>query len=81
MSTAPTSVLERIVQQRVVILLKDGRKLSGRLLGMDEHLNMVLDETEETGPNPSRRLGRVVLRGSNVITLQADGGPTAPRAS
>ncbi|MGI0151398.1 MAG: LSM domain-containing protein [Thermoplasmata archaeon] len=74
---APSSLLERIVSQRVVLRLKDHRTLTGRLLGVDEHLNLVLDETEERTPEGSRRLGRVVLRGSNVVILNAPGGAPA----
>jgi small nuclear ribonucleoprotein len=73
MST-PTSVLERIVDQRVSLRLKDSRELAGRLLGLDDHMNLVLDEVEETTSEGSRRLGRVLVRGSNVISLTSSAG-------
>jgi len=77
MAVLPATLLERIVSQRVELQLKDGRRLAGRLQGIDEHLNLVLDETEETTPTMTRRLGRVVLRGSNVVTLNSvEGSPT-----
>jgi small nuclear ribonucleoprotein len=74
----PAALLERILQQRVTLILKDRRVLKGRLLGLDEHMNMVLDETEETTEKLSRRLGRVVLRGSNVVSLRASPGASGP---
>ncbi|MGI0132459.1 MAG: LSM domain-containing protein [Thermoplasmata archaeon] len=80
MAEIPTQILERVLQQRVALLLKDGRALSGRLLGIDEHMNLVLDETEETTAKLTRRLGRVVLRGSNVVSLNAPSGPGAKSA-
>lgn len=70
----PALTLERAHDQKVRVLLKDGRVLAGRLLGCDEHLNLVLDEAEETAPDVSRRLGRVVVRGSNIITVNVPGG-------
>lgn len=73
MST-PTGLLERVVDQRVSLRLKDSRELSGRLLGLDDHMNLVLDEVEETSNEGSRRLGRVLVRGSNVISLTAASG-------
>jgi small nuclear ribonucleoprotein len=73
----PTRVLERLVQQRVEVLLKDHRLVTGRLLGLDEHMNLVLEEAEDRSPELTRRLGRVILRGSNVISLTAPEG-TAP---
>ena len=77
MSSPPVQILERLLQQKVTLLLKDGRRLTGRLLACDEHMNIVLDDTEETTPEATRRLGRVVLRGSNVVTLNAPTGAVA----
>ena len=74
MADAPSHLLERVLQQRVTLLLKDSRELRGRLLGVDEHMNLVLDDTEETTSEVTRHLGRVVLRGSNVVSLNAPQG-------
>lgn len=73
MST-PTGWLERTLDQKVSLRLKDARELSGRLLGLDDHMNLVLDDVEETSAGGSRRLGRVLVRGSNVISLTASAG-------
>ncbi|MCI4337403.1 MAG: LSM domain-containing protein [Thermoplasmata archaeon] len=73
----PSVTLERAHDQKVLLLLKDGRTLTGRLLGCDEHLNMVLDDAEEMTKEIARRLGRVVLRGSNVVTVNVAGGAPA----
>jgi len=72
MST-PTVLLERMVDQKVSLRLKDSRELVGRLLGLDDHMNLVLDEVEETSTEGTRRLGRVVVRGSNLISLTGSG--------
>lgn len=80
MPEPPTQVIERTVPQRVTLRLKDGRSLTGRLVGIDEHMNLVLDETEETNAEGSRRLGRVVVRGSNVVSLNAPSGASAKPA-
>jgi small nuclear ribonucleoprotein len=71
MPDAPTHLLERMIDQRVTLSLKDARQLTGRLLGVDEHMNLVLDDAEETTPELSRRLGRVVLRGSNLVAVHS----------
>ena len=72
------ALLERLVQQRVVLQLKDTRTVAGRLIGSDEHMNLVLEDAEETTREISRRLGRVVLRGSNVVSLNAPAGVAKP---
>ncbi len=80
MVEAPTHLLERVLQQRVTLVLKDSRQLTGKLLGLDEHMNLVLDDADESTAEVTRHLGRVVLRGSNVVTLHAPQGATTKPA-
>jgi small nuclear ribonucleoprotein len=61
--------LERNLNKRVSVLLKDQRTLDGILVGFDDHMNIVLDETQEKRGEAERKLGRVVLRGNNVISI------------
>ena len=67
----PLSLLEKSIDKRLSLLLKDGRVLEGKLSGYDEYMNMVLEETVETAApgNEGRRLGSVVLRGNNVVSI------------
>lgn len=71
MTEAPSHLLERAVSQRVTLRLKDTRSLAGQLLGLDEHLNLVLDDASETTAEVTRHLGRVVVRGSNIVSVNA----------
>lgn len=77
MVDTPTTLVERLLGQRVTLVLKDTRQMVGTLQGVDEHLNLVLDNADETTTEMSRHLGRVVLRGSNVVTLHAPQGPAS----
>ena len=65
----PNTLLEQSLNHRVVLLLKDGRILEGKLVGFDDYMNMVLEDTEETTDERVRRLGKVVLRGNNVVSI------------
>jgi small nuclear ribonucleoprotein len=67
--TLPLDVLEKSVNQKVNLLLKDGRHIEGKLLGYDEYMNLVLDEVEESKDEIKKRLGRIILRGSNVVSI------------
>ncbi len=77
MAEGPTQLMERVLDQRVTLVLKDAREISGRLVGIDEHMNLVLEDADEKAAEVTRHLGRLVLRGSNVVTLHAPQGPTA----
>lgn len=67
--TMPLAVLEKSMHKRISLLLKDGRILEGKLMGFDDYMNIVLDETEENLEDNVRRLGTVVLRGNNVVSI------------
>ena len=65
----PTALLEKNIDKCVSLLLKDGRILEGKLTGFDDYMNMVLEETTERSAEEEKRLGTVVLRGSNVVSI------------
>jgi small nuclear ribonucleoprotein len=65
----PLALLEKSIDKRISLLLKDNRVLEGKLKGYDEYMNMVLEETEERTADQERRLGTVVLRGNNVVSM------------
>lgn len=65
----PLSLLEKSLNKKVSLLLKDSRSLEGTLTGFDDYLNMVLEDTEETNADQVKRLGTVILRGNNVVSI------------
>ena len=65
----PLNVLEKTLNKQLTLLLKDGRTLEGKLVGFDDYMNMVLEDTEETKDENQRRLGTVILRGNNIISI------------
>jgi small nuclear ribonucleoprotein len=65
----PLNILEKTMNKRVALLLKDNRIIEGKLVGYDEYMNMVLEETEENNQGNVRKLGTIILRGNNIITI------------
>ena len=65
----PLNVLARNLNKPVMLTLKDGRTLEGKLTGYDEYMNMILEDTEETREGQVKRVGTVVLRGNNIVTI------------
>lgn len=65
----PNKMLEENLNKRVSILLKDNTILEGTLSGFDEYMNMVLSDVEENNENISRKVGTVIVRGSNVVRV------------
>ena len=65
----PLALLEKSMNKKVSLMLKDNRILEGKLTGYDEYMNMVIEETEERTAEQTRRLGMVILRGNNVVSI------------
>ena len=65
----PLDVLEKAMNQKLSLQLKDGRNIEGKLSGYDEYMNMVLVDVEETIEENKRRLGTIILRGNNVVSI------------
>ncbi len=70
MSEMTTRILEESIGKIVLVRLRGGRSIRGRLKGFDQHLNLVLDETDDTThPENMKRLGLIIVRGDNVILI------------
>lgn len=70
MAEAAAKILEESVGKTVLIRLKGGRSLRGRLQGFDQHMNLVLEEAEDiSDANNIQQLGTIVVRGDNVIII------------
>ena len=70
MSEMTTQILEESLGKTVLVRLRGGKSLRGKLKGFDQHLNLVLEETEDTTDADSvKRLGVIIVRGDNVILI------------
>ena len=65
----PLALMEKSLNKKILLKLKDGRVLEGKLTGFDDYMNMVIEDTDERTSEQSRRLGTVVLRGNNVVSI------------
>ena len=66
----PLDVLNRALGSPVLISLKGGRELRGKLVGFDVHINLVLEGAEELHEGEAvRRYGLMIIRGDNVVYI------------
>ncbi len=65
-----TEILEESLGKVILIQLRGGKRLRGKLKGFDQHLNLVLEETEDvTNADNSKKLGLIIIRGDNVVMI------------
>jgi len=65
-----TKILEDSLGKIVLVRLKGGKSLRGKLQGFDQHMNLVLEEAEDISEGTNTQpLGTIVVRGDNVIII------------
>jgi small nuclear ribonucleoprotein len=63
-------MLEKSLSKIVLIKLKGGRAIRGVLKGYDQHMNFLLEQSEEImDDGKTLPLGTIVVRGDNVILI------------
>ena len=63
-------VLDESINKKVLIKLKGGKNITGMLQGFDQHMNLLLDQSEEIpSEGDSKSLGSIVVRGDNVVMI------------
>ena len=70
MAQKPLDVIHKSLDENVIVELKGGKEFRGKLIGYDIHMNLVLEDAEELSNGEAlRKLGRVVVRGDNVVII------------
>ncbi|WP_122090499.1 LSM domain-containing protein [Halalkalicoccus subterraneus] len=59
MSGRPLDVLEAAIGDVVTVRLKDGEEFVGTLTGYDQHMNVVVEQDDNT----------TIIRGDNVVSI------------
>ena len=63
-------VLDESINKVVLIKLKGNKTIRGNLLGFDQHMNLLLDQSEEIhSEGDAKSLGSIVVRGDNVVMI------------
>ncbi len=63
-------VLDESINQVVLIKLKGNKAIRGNLLGFDQHMNLLLESSEEIhAEGDSNSLGTIIVRGDNVVMI------------
>ena len=70
MTRRPLEILDQALNQKpVIVCLKGGREIRGILQGYDIHMNLVLDNAEESTEGVSEKHSTLIVRGDNVIYI------------
>ncbi|MCL4375739.1 LSm family protein [Candidatus Marsarchaeota archaeon] len=66
----PFDLLNKAIGQQVLIRLKNGTDIRGKVTSFDAHMNIVLDSAEELDDGDLKtKLGTILLRGGNILFI------------
>ncbi|MFQ5976516.1 MAG: LSM domain-containing protein [Candidatus Heimdallarchaeota archaeon] len=68
----PLDLLQKSLNKTILLRLRGNREVRGVLRSYDAHLNLVLEDAEilESAKGDSKeQLGKIVLRGDNVVLI------------
>jgi len=66
----PFDLLNKEIGQAVLIRLKGGTQIRGKLSSFDIHMNLVIQDAEELEDGVTRaKIGTILLRGGNIIYI------------
>jgi small nuclear ribonucleoprotein len=66
----PFDLLNKSIGQQVLIRLKNGTDIRGKVVSFDAHMNIVIEGADELdGGDLKAKLGTILLRGGNILFL------------
>ena len=66
----PFDLLNKAIGNQVLIRLKNGTDIRGKVQSFDAHMNIVIDGAEELDEgNLKTKLGTILLRGGNILFI------------
>jgi small nuclear ribonucleoprotein len=70
MSEIANKIFEESLNKVVLVQLKGGRTVRGKLYSYDQHMNLVMEDTEDiTEVDKAKKLGTLIVRGDNVVLI------------
>lgn len=77
-SRKPLNMLTKKLQTDVEIRLKNDVEYRGRMIDIDNHMNIILEgATEYRNNSPTANYGNIILRGSNILYVCVNPPPQA----
>jgi len=66
----PFDLLNNALNTSVLVRIKGGVELRGKMVSYDVHMNLVLEEADELADGEvKRKLGKVLVRGDNLVFM------------
>ena len=69
MSSEIVKTLVSCINKIILIKLRNNQIIQGKLQTFDEHMNLILIESEDITDDKVKNLDKIILRGNNVLII------------
>ena len=69
MSSEIVKTLVSCINKVILIKLRNNQIIQGKLQTFDEHMNLILIESEDITDDKVKNLDKIILRGNNVLII------------
>ena len=64
-----STLMNNSKNKQVLLRLRNNKTVKGNLQDFDIHMNLTLDNAEETSDEKTVKLGTILLRGDNILAI------------
>ena len=64
-----STLMNNSKNKSVLLRLRNNKTIKGNLLEFDVHMNITLDDAEDVTDEKPQKLGKILLRGDNVLIV------------
>ena len=64
-----STLMSNSKNKSVLLRLRNNKTIKGNLLDFDVHMNLSLDDAEDVTDEKPQKLGKILLRGDNVLIV------------
>jgi len=64
-----STLMSNSKNKSILLRLRNNKTIKGNLLDFDVHMNLTLDDAEDVTEEAPEKLGKILLRGDNVLVV------------
>lgn len=64
-----SNLMNKNKNKSILLRLRNNKTVKGDLLDFDVHMNLTLNNAEDISEDETRRLGKILLRGDNILAI------------
>ena len=72
MSYEISTLMNNTKDKLVTLKLRNTKTIQGILKEFDIHMNMTLEDAEDVSDEKPEKLGKILIRGDNILTISMD---------